>query len=109
MSFLSFHPALNVPLGSCADVASRGVRALSFIVPASRAACPTVLDGRLQLLFVGPGGHTGADWWIKGWYDGAGTSASDGSASASADSFSMAATSGSLSFQGSDELGVHRD
>ena len=67
MSFLGFHPALYVPLGSRADVASCGGGEIRLIVPASGAACPTVVDGRLQVLFVGPGGHTGADWWIKGW------------------------------------------
>ena len=103
MSFLSFHPALNVPLGSCADVASRGVRALSFIVPASRAAFPTVVDGRLQVLVVGPGGRNVANGCHKGWCGGT------GSTSASAASSSTAAPAGSLRLQGSGELGVHGD
>ena len=107
MSFLEFRPALHVPLGSRVDVASCGGGALFTIVPASGAACPTVGDGQLQVLFVGTSSRTGAGWWTKGWCGGA--SASAGSASASVASSSMDALAGSLSFQGSNELGVHGD
>ena len=63
MSFLGFFPDLHVPLGGRVDVASCGGGALCTIVPASWAACTTVVDGRLQVLFVGPGGRTCAGWW----------------------------------------------
>ena len=103
MSFLSFCPALHVPLGSRKDASSRGVGALCTIVTASGSACPTVVDGRLQVLVVGPGGRNGAGWWQNGWCGGA------GSGSASAASSSTAAPTGLLSLQGSDKLGVHSD
>ena len=38
--------------------ASHGGGALHTIVPSSGAACPTVVDGRLQVLVVGTGGRT---------------------------------------------------
>ena len=72
-------------------------------MPASGAACSTVVDGQFQVLVVGPGGRNGAGWWHKGWCGGA------GAGSASAALSSTAAPSGSLRLQGSDELGVHGD
>ena len=107
MSFLGFRPALHVPLGSRVDVDRRVGGALRTIVPASGAACPTVVDGQLQALVVGTGGLNGAGWWHMGWCGGAGSGAS--SASASAASSSSAAPAGSLRLQVSDELGVHND
>ena len=101
MSFLVFCPALHVPLRSRVDVASRGGGALCTIVPSSGASCPTVVDGRLQVLVVGPGGRNGASWWHKGCCGGAG--------SASVASSSVVASDGPLRLQGSDELGVHGD
>ena len=80
-----------------------GGEELCTIVPASGAACPTVVDGRLQVLVVGPGGQNCAGWWYNGWCGGA------GSASASAASSSTAALAGSLRLKGSDELGIHGD
>ena len=100
MSFCGFFPALHVPLGSRVDVASRGGGALCTIVSASRDACPTVVDRRLQVLVVGPGGRNGS-----GWCGGAGSA----SASASAASSSTAAPAGALRLKGSDKLGVHGD
>ena len=99
MSFLGFRPALHVLLGSRVDLYSHGGGALCTIVPASGAACTTVVDGQLQVLVVGPGGQNGAGWWHKGWCGGAGASA--------AASSSTSAPADSLRLQGSDELGVH--
>ena len=95
----------HVPLGSRVDTASRRGGALCTIVPASWAACPAVVDGRIQVLVVGPGGRKGANWWHNGWCGGAGASAVSASVALSY----TAALSGSLRLQGSDELGVHGD
>ena len=113
MSFLGFCPALHVLLGSRVDVTSCGGGALCTIVPAYGAACPTVVDGRLQVLVVGPGGQNGAGWWHKGWCGGAVAGAGAGAgaryAVVAAASSSTAALAGSLRLQGSNELGVHGD
>ena len=91
MSICGFRPALNVPLGGRVDVASYGGGALCTIVSASRAACPIVLDGRLQVLVVGPGGQNGA-----------GCCGCSGSVSASAALSSTAAPAVALRLKGSD-------
>ena len=85
---------MHVPLGSRVDVASCRGGALHTIGPASGSACPTVVDGRLQVLFASPGGRTGAGWWTKGWCGGVDA----GSTSASAASSSMTAPDGLLIF-----------
>ena len=101
MSFLGFCSALHVPPGIRVDMASRRGGALCTIVPASGSTYPTVVDGRLQVLVVGPVGQNGAGWWPKGCCGGSGT--------ISEASSSMAAPAGSLRLQGSYKLGVHGD
>ena len=73
-------------------MASCGGGALCTIVPASWAACPAVVDRRLQVLFFGYGGCTCAGWWTMGWCGGAGAGAGAGSASASPDLSAIVAT-----------------
>ena len=74
MYFLGFCPDLHVPLGSRVDVASCWGGKLCTIVPASVAACSTVVDGRLQVLVVCPAaGRNVAGWRHNGWCGGAGS------------------------------------
>ena len=87
MSFLGFRLVLHVSLVSRVDVANRGGGELFTIVPASRAACQTVVGGRLQVLVVFPGGQNGTSWWQNSWFGGTGA----GSAAAPAASSSTAA------------------
>ena len=98
MSFFGFRPALHVPLGGRVDVASCGGGALCTIVPAPGAARPTVVDRRLQVLVVGPGGRNGASWCCGA-----------GSASASAALSSTAAPAGALMLKVNYKLCVHGD
>ena len=77
-------------------MAGRWGGALCAVVPAPGAACPTVMDRRLQVLFFGPSGRNGA-----------GLCWGAGSASTDAATPSTAAPAGALCLEGSDELFVH--
>ena len=77
-------------------MANCGGGALCTVVPAPRAARPTVVDRRLQVLVVNPSGRNGA-----------GLCCGAGSASASAASSSKAGRAGALRLEGSYDLCVH--
>ena len=91
-----FHPTLHFTLGTRVDMASQWGEALCAVVPAPRAACLTVMDWRLQVLFFIPSGRNGA-----GLYCGS------GSAAAFAAAPSTAALAGALFLEVSDKLHVH--